>query len=272
MNYRATVNQRTGEDWSGAELTLTTASASLNIIPKLPTYEITEKMPGGFVTNGSRPPMPVSGGLFGNTPATALFGSAAFGQAFPSQAQNPPPGSALFGASTTQATPQTQTQQGDSAQTQPQRSRGLFGQTQQAQPAGFTPIQPFSSSFTTASGQTSDSQAPVSLTENTATIRTNTISESYVVQGTASVPSDGQDHIVSISSFEAETDITRVAVPRLRADVFLQCKIKNTSKYRLLDGVVRVFLDDDYVSTVTIPVSLLGLHFLSLLNLFLLLY
>lgn len=157
----------------------------------------------------------------------------------------PPVGSGLFGAPT--AAPSTSLFGSTSTQPQPQSeapapTQSLFGQTttNQSQP-------------NQAIGATNPATA-VALTESTATIRTNSISETYAVQGTVNVPSDGEEHVVSITSFDVEADITRVSVPRLKADVYLQCKVKNASAYRLLAGIVRVFLDDSYISTASISV------------------
>lgn len=100
-------------------------------------------------------------------------------------------------------------------------------------------------------------ELPVAIVEGTATIRTSPLSAQFLVQGLANIPSDGEAHTVSIaSSLTFDAVVTRVAVPRLRAQVYLQSRVKNVSEYRLLPGSVSIFLDEGYVSKSSIGVSL----------------
>ncbi len=101
-----------------------------------------------------------------------------------------------------------------------------------------------------------EGSSPVAIAEGTATVSTNALSASFQVQGLANIPSDGEAHTVSIaSSLNFEAVVTRVAVPRLSAQVYLQCRVKNVSEYRLLPGYVSIFLDEGYVSKSVIGVS-----------------
>lgn len=225
LDYRAKVTQSTGEDWADAEVTLSSASASGNVVPKLPTYKISSPT-GNLFFN---PPQPASNfqqalarDSFGNSSIGHSSASGAFGQ--------PASGGALFGATAASG------------------GGGLFGSQQNQQPS---PAQPAA----VPQSYSEENAGAVPLSESTAVIRTNSVSELYVVQGRVKIPSDGEDHTVSIASFDVEGAIARVCVPRLNADVYLQCKVKNTSNYRLFAGDVRVFLDDSYVSSLSLLVS-----------------
>ncbi|VDB88846.1 unnamed protein product [Peniophora sp. CBMAI 1063] len=75
---------------------------------------------------------------------------------------------------------------------------------------------------------------------------------SYKIDGESSIPSDGEDHTVSIAELPFETSITHVVVPRVKAIVYLEAKVKNTSDYRLMPGPVNIFFDDSFVSKTSV--------------------
>lgn len=301
LHYRAHVTQTTGEDWKDTELTLSTAAAQANEIPRLGIYKIKAgaplfKRPTAFSNNQPNN----AGGLFGQSaPQQAPSNNTTTFGAFGSTA---PPVQGLFGArSMAQApsqAPQFNSPQafgfGQSRAAQPQGSTftgtGQFGnavyvqqQQQMAQmqsrhqdlhdrerdreraPAfgahAVTPLpdeggedgrEELSGDFDVLEiGET-----PVALTEGTATVRSSPLSASFHVQGLANIPSDGEAHTASIaSSLAFESSITRVAVPRLWTQAFLQCRVKNVSEYQLLPGYVSIFLDEGYVSKSSIGVS-----------------
>lgn len=313
------MNQSTGEDWTDAELTLSTVSALTNTIPKLPTYRIAsqnlfgstttsqQQQPArtGFSAFGTPTSSAIVGGTFGQPASSgALFGGSTLSATSSSNSQNKPTGGLFSAPNETTGTSMgsgifNSTQEATDTQTKPfgglfsgssasgGSTSASFGRPQTYNPTPTSPL--FGGSFATAQkpvfGATAALQSPKSsttttpatpapqafttasaqpfgtansvntLSESTATIRTDSISEFYLVQGTVKIPSDGEEHVVSITTFDVEADITRVAVPRLKADVYLQCKVKNVSSYRLLAGALRVFLDDIYVSTASIFVS-----------------
>lgn len=97
---------------------------------------------------------------------------------------------------------------------------------------------------------------PQPIAELSTTIKTSSLASTFTVEGLSTIPSDGVTHTVSIAvGLEFEAEVTRVAIPRLGAEVYLQCKVKNVSEYRLLPGSVSIFLDEGYASKTVIPVS-----------------
>ncbi|CAL1715847.1 unnamed protein product [Somion occarium] len=242
LDYRARVTQSTGEDWTDTELTLSTAAALSKKIHSLPTYKLRNTFTSifagssgnsrqnggaslfGFPAN-SQPPQSAFGAPAGSTTGGVLFGGVSAA-----------PAGGLFG----------------SASNTSSFTGGLFGQSNTSAQSP-TPSAPFAESTTQPAENASSTTNSVPLSESVAIIRNSTISASYLVQGTIKIPSDGKEHTVSIASLDLEAEVTRVSVPRMRADVYLECKAKNVSEYRLLAGPVSIFLDDGYVSTSAIP-------------------
>lgn len=90
------------------------------------------------------------------------------------------------------------------------------------------------------------------------------VSATFAIPGQSTIPSEGdaaasQSHKVSITEATFENvDLQWVTVPKQADNVFLQCKVKNTSNYILLAGEASVFFNDDFVSKTVIPVSILN--------------
>ncbi|KAF8383672.1 hypothetical protein PRIPAC_72814 [Pristionchus pacificus] len=78
LSYYANVQQSTGEEWEGAQLTLSTARPCIGgSLPELKTLDVSIYRPQQSLFNSMGPPAP-SGGLFGTTRTTGvLFGAAA---------------------------------------------------------------------------------------------------------------------------------------------------------------------------------------------------
>ncbi|GBE90100.1 hypothetical protein SCP_1801240 [Sparassis crispa] len=81
-----------------------------------------------------------------------------------------------------------------------------------------------------------------------AVVRSSPLATAYRVEGSATIPSDGLAHKVFVAALDFSVEMSHVCVPRVRAAVFIETKIKNTSEYNLLPGPVSVLLDDSYVS------------------------
>lgn len=65
-----------------------------------------------------------------------------------------------------------------------------------------------------------------------------------------------QTHKVSVAELLFNSvDLEWITVPRDNPSVFLRCKFKNTSKYVLLSGQANVFLNGSFVAKSSIPVS-----------------
>ena len=81
-----------------------------------------------------------------------------------------------------------------------------------------------------------------------AAVNRTPLSLSYQVNGTVSLPSNGLAHKISIAVLEFTAELRYVCVPRKEASVFVEASIKNTSEYQLLPGSVSVFVDNGFVT------------------------
>jgi uncharacterized protein (TIGR02231 family) len=78
------------------------------------------------------------------------------------------------------------------------------------------------------------------------------LASTYRVEGASGVPSDGVQHQVCIAVLPFEAKIQHVTVPKERQEAYLEATVKNTSDYRLLPGTVHAFVDDSFVSKISI--------------------
>ncbi|KZV76705.1 hypothetical protein PENSPDRAFT_646156 [Peniophora sp. CONT] len=197
LQYRATINQTTGEDWRGVTITLSTASPSLidESIPELkpsrisPPYQrpVAQTTSFGFASVRSRGAQPLQ-----SAPTGALFGSA---------------------LAATGSGPHTENEEEDEAE--------LVDP-----PPAFEPV--------------------------TSIAKESPLFISYKIDGESSIPSDGEDHKVSIADLPFQATISHVVVPKVKAVVYLEAKVKNASDYRLMPGPVNIFFDNSFVSKTSI--------------------
>lgn len=239
LHYRTHIVQTTGEDWTDVKLTLSTTAAQTNTVPSLGIYKI----------------HPSSPAIRANSTLT------------PGQSLNSQPN----GARTTTGAEHEQQDLSERKTKQSQdihAREGLLSQRQSALcsvgscPVAMVPTPeaiekrdsdkgPLLASNVLDSPQAS--VGTVAAPYSVPTVHISPIFASFQVQGFISIPSDGEIHTISaMPSFNFESVVTRVAVPRVNAQVYLQCKVKNDSEYGLLSGPVRIVLDEGYAGMSTI--------------------
>lgn len=69
----------------------------------------------------------------------------------------------------------------------------------------------------------------------------------YKIQLPYNIPSDGQNHIVSIANNSLKTDYNYVVVPKLDTEVYLMAKITDFGKFDLLPGTANIYFDGSYI-------------------------
>ncbi|KAK0472056.1 hypothetical protein IW261DRAFT_1343884 [Armillaria novae-zelandiae] len=230
LHYRARVTQSTGEDWKDAVITLNTSSNDLSrkTIPKLQQIKIRPQQARW------RPP------AFNSNNQTSLFdkGSAFVLESCPKQQQQQvssliPIRRGLFGQPTAGGTSAFGAFGGPSSEARPQP---------QAEATQFPPP------------ESEEIFEEIVLPDGSATPEASTLvtetpfAISYSVEGKSTIPSDGIAHQVTVAVLPFQSSTSYVTVPRIDPRLFLQCRVKNTSEYRLLPGPVRVILDNTYVS------------------------
>lgn len=241
LHYRASVVQTTGEDWTDASLTLSTAATDTMVktIPKASPVWIRVTYAGagcrGLVTQPQQAPASVFGprrvpspapGAMAHVPQAPGGGTSLFGAA---------PGG-LFGA------PQPQQQVSASSfggQNASSSAQNIFASATAVQ------SQPFGSAAT-RSNQTDLGVIPFPEEDEEGTdggseegptklVNQTPMALTYVVHGRSSIPSDGKNHVVTIAMLSFNTDIDYVSVPRIDPRVYLQvslitCGVLNYAK------------------------------------------
>jgi len=73
------------------------------------------------------------------------------------------------------------------------------------------------------------------------------INTSFDIELPYTIPSDGQQHIVAIKTYQLPATYSYYAVPKLDKDAFLQAKITNWEDLNLVPGTTNVFFEGTYV-------------------------
>ncbi|KAI9164337.1 hypothetical protein H9P43_008166 [Blastocladiella emersonii ATCC 22665] len=71
---------------------------------------------------------------------------------------------------------------------------------------------------------------------------------SYRIPSAATIPSDGEDHRVTVAVLDLPLTMAREAAPKLSTKVYLTGKAENASAYTLLPGSANVFLDGSFIA------------------------
>ncbi|OSC98498.1 hypothetical protein PYCCODRAFT_1417614 [Trametes coccinea BRFM310] len=226
MRYCATIVQHTGEDWNDTTLTLSTADAKAQrqlSVPPLQPLKIT--VPSHYGVTVIEPP---SAPWFrGQPPTISTFGAHA-------------PAMQLFGQQANRETPIPVVPPAPPSPapvvvaTQSRRSSTGSRQSRSRSP----PTPPIV-------------VAPPAFSSPGFSSR-NSVSVAYRVEGTVSIPSDGEEHQLTVALLNFETKLSYTCVPRKSSAVYIVSKVKNTSDYDLLPGTVNVFMNDSFVTRTSI--------------------
>ncbi|KAI0648701.1 hypothetical protein C8Q79DRAFT_904375 [Trametes meyenii] len=248
MHYCATITQSTGEDWTDATLTLSTARSQAQTRLSVPTLKPLKIKRG----NAMAPKVRLSGGVFGNGNAPqmaqsnqgfGLFGLAQQAQATPLASTFGPNGAGRGGFAGSSAGVGRGTYGGF----------GGFGGTSNAPQevlvqTAFQAQEPAVPAFP-APAPVDPEQPPAFVEFVPPSVPTrSSLSVSYRVDGTVNLPSDGQEHKLTIAVLPFKASLKYTCVPRHSQAVFIVGAVKNTSEYELLAGPVNVFMDNSFVS------------------------
>ncbi|KAF5359447.1 hypothetical protein D9756_002930 [Leucocoprinus leucothites] len=246
LHYHASIKQATGEDWTDALLTLSTVATDA-IVKRIPTLE-----PAKICGPGAQPPIIIHYDR----------------SRTPSRSRSPSPRRVRMHSPSPDRHHYCRDRRRERSRSHspPQQPLIIQPPTQMVVPSSY----PGSSSFRVAPNfQTSQETSPDDVLvlsddedalhggENargrTTDMPTKLVTQTpmtltYAVRGKVDIPSDGKDHTVTITILTFKADIEYISIPRVDPRVFLQCKVKNDSEYRLLPGPVSVILDNNYVS------------------------
>lgn len=89
-------------------------------------------------------------------------------------------------------------------------------------------------------------------------IEQHVLSTTFAIASPMSIPSDNRPHKVIIATTSLSGILEHVTVPRLSRDVFLRARAGNSTAAPFLAGEVRVFVDNQFVATASIPTIVPG--------------
>ncbi|MBS1778862.1 MAG: DUF4139 domain-containing protein [Bacteroidetes bacterium] len=95
---------------------------------------------------------------------------------------------------------------------------------------------------------------PPTTIQNYVTVDNSGVNTSYDIDLPYTIPSDGQQHLVSVKSYDLPATFRYYAVPKLDRDVFLQAQITNWEDLNLLPAVTNIFYEGTYVGQGAIDV------------------
>ncbi len=95
---------------------------------------------------------------------------------------------------------------------------------------------------------------PPATIQNYVTVDNSGVNTSYDIDLSYTIPSDGQQHLVSVKSYDLPATFRYYAVPKLDRDVFLQAQITNWEDLNLLPAVTNIFYEGTYVGQGAIDV------------------
>ncbi|KAI9001458.1 hypothetical protein BD414DRAFT_432034 [Trametes punicea] len=235
MRYCASISQSTGEGWNDLTLTLSTASSQALqqlSVPSLNPLKLTavsaihdsDDTPFGPRVRGrGKPPTPQPFSAYPPIPPPSyqgragLFGTSPFAAA---------PHTAVFGAAASQRETVSSSSGERRAPRSPSRSPQAEEHTDHAEAL------PLRSSPTRSS-----------------------LSVAYRVEGAVSLPSDGEEHKLTVALLNFKAVLKYVCVPRQSPTVYIVSKVKNTSDLvfpDVLAGTVNVFMNDGFVTKTSI--------------------
>jgi len=104
-------------------------------------------------------------------------------------------------------------------------------------------------------------EAPPEMAIENSTVASGASAALYTIPGKKEIASDNQDHIVTIAAFDLPVDFAYATVPKLQPNVFLKATATNTSDYAFLPGATSIFLDNAFVSSGTLDLTIAGAKF-----------
>ncbi|KAH8115703.1 hypothetical protein DFH11DRAFT_1543173 [Phellopilus nigrolimitatus] len=226
LHYRASIAQKTGEDWTNVALTLSTAATLQGtVIPSLQPNWISERERPIVQTHSRRSGLP----------------SFMSQMAVPTQIPQQP------------MIIQEQ-DRGRSRSYSPRRRRRARSPSRSASPPMRTLVPTMRSRSAAVKSEYVDDAPPPGFFRGRDSQATDgAVSTTFTITGLSTIPSgsnnEQQSHKVSIAELQFEsTDLEWITVPKDVQSVFLRCKVKNTTKYVLLPGQANIFLNGSFVA------------------------
>ncbi|SMP51748.1 conserved hypothetical protein [Neorhodopirellula lusitana] len=240
LRYGAIIQQLSGEDWNGVQLTLSTASPSVSASGPTLTPLRVAAIPLHQASEEVRELLERANDPFGNDLSIQSNMSQANQQAIPSQSA----GGAYL---------QNKLQSLRSKQRQVEYSApGTKGRAAEQKRdvalnriAGEMQEIELRASSTTARGLAADAEDEVA-------------SQTYPLEGVVSLQSRREQQLVEIVDTQFDGKLYHTATPLLSSFAYREVELKNHLKIGLLSGPASIYLDDRFVGTMTLPTTASG--------------
>jgi len=82
---------------------------------------------------------------------------------------------------------------------------------------------------------------------------TGSVNATFRIPGRTTIPSDDDEHSVTIADLKLDAKVTWVCVPKADTRVHLEANIKNSSNYAFLSGISNVYVDRSFIARSDIP-------------------
>ncbi|KAH8094521.1 hypothetical protein BXZ70DRAFT_362722 [Cristinia sonorae] len=125
------------------------------------------------------------------------------------------------------------------------RSKYGYGTSRSAQ-------QLFAGSSSSCETVVDNTEKDPTLSEGYVTAAPSSLSVSFTAQDAITIPSDGRTHIVFVAAFTCNATTSRICIPRISNTIYLHCVVENDTEHRLPSGVVSIFLDENYASSLSL--------------------
>ncbi|HZU38874.1 MAG TPA: DUF4139 domain-containing protein [Gemmataceae bacterium] len=237
VEYLAAVMQQTGEDWTNAHLTLSTAEPMLNAAP--PDLKMLEV---ALVPHGSSGP----GGGMAGMPGNGMGGMPGMGVT-----------KAPAGVPANQPAPQLEMLE--------QQARQLRSQAQQSYMANSVAVGGKLTNEAAALEQAKDllvvREEDVKANKIAKTNSNEGPSVTYHLPTRLTVPSRSDEQIIEVARIEMKPDYFYKAVPVLTPHVYRLANLTNRSEYVLLPGEATMYIGSDFVGRSNLPLVAIGEQF-----------
>ncbi|RPD54841.1 hypothetical protein L226DRAFT_539362 [Lentinus tigrinus ALCF2SS1-7] len=228
LHYSASIAQFTGEDWTDASLTLSTANSQTLESLSIPSAD----------------PLKISPVVMVPSPKSARFRSEPNDRRY--RSRSPMYGRTYYQRSRSPVyAGRERARRSRTPSPASPHERRTYDDNGRPDPAAVT-------------AQSAGAQVPA--------VKRNPLSLSYRVDGPVSLPSDGLGHRISIAVLEFMADLQYVCVPRKETSMFIEASIENTSEYQLLAGPVNVFVDNGFVTKTSLQLVNVGEDFVCVLG------
>jgi len=238
LEYLASVHQQSGEDWTGVELTLSTAQPMLNATPPDLKGLAVSVLPKGAVPPAGKPGSGQVGQGFASNPSGYI--------AIP---QSPMGGTSL--AEIQEATRNLRRQaQAESNGKNEKVSNEIFNYVGNLEQATELVFQGDERHKLNDVAQKSDPEKEGP-------------SVAYKLDTKISIPSRNDEQILEVVRFDLAPEYFYKAVPVLTSHVYKQANLTNKSKFVLLPGEATMYSETDFVGRMQLPLVAIGESFIA---------